>query len=195
MQNMMYGMSDIFFFNVSLTIAYKLYAVTNIFYQFSVNKILPTSEQKKKNKFLIRSIQAISILNLATFVFFITYWTFINRDMSARQLYIFITKVASVLLLFVNSVLWGLTHRLMRKIILKTIIDKTEKKLFRIKRLALILAIVFTLFQANIIWGAYNQGFRDIYTIVNYSAYDLTFTIGKSLVLLMVVRLNLNWKL
>ena len=156
MQNMMYGMSDIFFFNVSLTIAYKLYAVTNIFYQFSVNKILPTSEQKKKNKFLIRSIQAISILNLATFVFFITYWTFINRDMPARQLYIFITKVASVLLLFVNSVLWGLTHRLMRKIILKTIIDKTEKKLFRIKRLALILAIVFTLFQANIIWGAYN---------------------------------------
>ena len=76
--------------------------------------------------------------------------------MGALQLYIFIVRVAVLLLLTFNSVLFGLTHRLMRKIIVKTIIDKTEKKLFRIKRLALILMIVFIVFQANILWGIYN---------------------------------------
>ena len=156
MDNLMYGIADIFFFNVSLTIAYKLYAATNIFYQFSVNKILPTSEQKLRNKFMIRLIQGISVINLAVYVFLNTYWTFINRNMGALQLYIFIVRVAVLLLLTFNSVLFGLTHRLMRKIIVKTIIDKTEKKLFRIKRLALILMIVFIVFQANILWGIYN---------------------------------------
>ena len=46
---------DALLYNMSLLMAFKLYKVSNNFYEFTVNGTLPEKKQKKKDKLIIIS--------------------------------------------------------------------------------------------------------------------------------------------
>ena len=73
--------SDIFLFNISLYMGYKLHSITNNFYQFAMNGRLPEEASIKRNKIVLRMINLVCLLDMLTLVFLNIYWTFINRNM------------------------------------------------------------------------------------------------------------------
>jgi len=117
------GIADIFLFNITLLMAFKMYTITNNFYEFAVNGRLPENESMNKNKLILRLIWAVSITDLLVYIFFCTYWTFINRDMEALTVFIFSHTSVLILEMICNAFLFYWSYCKFKKTLQKTIVD------------------------------------------------------------------------
>jgi len=87
-----FGVSDIYMFNFSILMGFKTYTVFNNMYEFAVRGNLPTKREKKRNKILLKSFYTFSIVEACVFVFFNTYWTYMNRDINSLRFFNFLNK-------------------------------------------------------------------------------------------------------
>ena len=113
--HVLFGATDITLFNISMYISFSLYTVTNSVYKFAVYGRLPSIEKKKRNKRIIHLIWAILWIEVLVYIWFNIYWTFIKRDIHTLYIFIFCNNVVQTCMTAMNSILWFVSFRLLRK--------------------------------------------------------------------------------
>ena len=159
--NIFFGVSDIYMFNFSILMGFKTYTVFNNMYQFAVKGDLPEKKAKRRNKRFLYAIYAFSIIETILFVFFNTYWTFINRNISTLRYYNFFNRCMQILLILTNTSLFIIATIRIRQTLKFTMVDARQKNLFRTRCLSLSFAIVYMLIAINLVWGLFCKGRRD----------------------------------
>lgn len=93
-------------FNFSILMGFKTYTVFNNMHKFAVKGDLPEKKAKRRNKRFLYAIYAVSIIETILFVFFNTYWTFINRNIETLRYYNFFNRCIQILLIILNTSLF-----------------------------------------------------------------------------------------
>ena len=88
-----YGTSDILLFNLSLYMAYKLYTISNNFYEFAVNDRLTSESVQRRNRYILLLIITSSVCDLCVYVFLNAFWTFIDRNIPRLDFFVFINRI------------------------------------------------------------------------------------------------------
>ena len=152
------GIMDALLYNMSLLMAFKLYKVSNNFYEFTINGTLPEKKQKKKDKLIIRLIWAVSIVDLLIYLFLCIYWTFINRDISSLHNYISYNRIISICVMLANSTLNYLSLRKFRKTLRKSKFTDKQTKIFMLKRMLISMIVLFIALSFAVIFDIYASG-------------------------------------
>ena len=107
----------------------------------------------------------------------------------------FSVKAFEAILVIVNTVLFGLAHRHIRMTLAHSVIDRKQKRLFLLKSLNFVLAIMFFFLALNICWAIYSQGLQDVWSYINYVFYSYCYISIEAILFIMLWGLNLDWKL
>ena len=150
------GSTDIFLFNISLSLGFKLYSVTNVFYEFVFKNRLPELKEKRKNKLILRLIWIGSIADLTIFVFMNIFWTYIDRDIYSLNTFLFWNRVVEVLMILFNSVLFFMSYRKFGKTLKGALVDIRQKKIFMARRMMLIMGILYFSLDFILFLGLYS---------------------------------------
>ena len=122
-----FGSTDIFLFNVSILLGFKQYSVSSSVYEFAVKGNLPSKNIKRRNQIILYTIWALSIAEIASYIFFNTYWTFHSRDMYSLSIFNFSNKIWQAIFTIVNALLFLASHLLIRRTLNYTIVDQRER--------------------------------------------------------------------
>ena len=189
------GTTDIFLFNISMNIGYKLFTVTNNFYQFAVNGRLPEESAKRKKIIILRLINIFSIFMLCLLIFMNTYWTYINRDMVSLAWFNFYTKLFQLSMTLLNSVLFFYSHRKFRSTLNETIVPSHQKKLFMAKKMMLSMGILYLFVDLVLIFDLVTGLHGDVTNFIGAVLYSLLYLIVNYLIFAIIIGLNLDFSL
>ena len=186
---------DALLYNMSLLMAFKLYKVSNNFYEFTVNGTLPEKKQKKKDKLIIRLIWAVSIVDLIIYLFLCIYWTFINRDISTLHKYISYNRIVSISVMLANSALNFLSLRKFRKTLRKSKFTDKQTKIFMLKRMLISMIVLFIALSLAVVFDIYASGRNQTIALAFSIAFDIIWTCITMVLLLVVLGFNIDFRL
>ena len=186
---------DALLYNMSLLMAFKLYKVSNNFYEFTVNGTLPEKKQKKKDKLIIRLIWAVSIVDLIIYLFLCIYWTFINRDISTLHSYISYNRIVSISVMLANSALNFLSLRKFRKTLRKSKFTDKQTKIFMLKRMLISMIVLFIALSLAVVFDIYASGQSQTIALAFSIAFDIIWTCITMVLLLVVLGFNIDFRL
>ena len=186
---------DALLYNMSLLMAFKLYKVSNNFYEFTVNGTLPEKKQKKKDKLIIRLIWAVSIVDLIIYLFLCIYWTFINRDISTLHNYISYNRIVSISVMLANSALNFLSLRKFRKTLRKSKFTDKQTKIFMLKRMLISMIVLFIALSLAVVFDIYASGQSQTIALAFSIAFDIIWTCITMVLLLVVLGFNIDFRL
>ena len=155
-EDIFFGISDILLFSLSLYMAYKLYTVSNNFYEFAVNGRLTSESVQKRNRYILLFIFVSSSCDLFVFLFLNVYWTYIERDIPKLDLFMFVNRIYQMLLCVTNAFLFYWSYRMFKKTFKETIIDKRYKRLFRAQRMMFCMGAFYLGLICTILFGLYS---------------------------------------
>ena len=188
-------MTDTLILNVTLYMGFRLNAVVRNFYEFAINGRLTSEATLTRNKRIIRLIWFISCFDLFIYLFTNIYWTYINVNFYALDLFIFGDKTYQISIGLLNSSLFFWSHHIFSTTLRETIVDRKWKKLFFARNLMLIMGISYLVHDIIIFFGFYTLSLYNVETLVQHALFDLTYIIIVVTQLLMVLGLNLSFRL
>lgn len=86
-QRLIWGMSDIIIYTISLIMGFRIYVLSNELHFFAIEGCLPCEKTKKRNNTILRAIAIIAFVDWVAYVFLNTFWTFVDRDVHAMRLF------------------------------------------------------------------------------------------------------------
>ena len=110
-----YGSGEILLFNMSILIGYKLYLEIDNLYEFAVKGNLMSTWRRRRNHCILVSLWALSGINVSVYIFFNTYWTFIERDMYTLQIFNFVNRLSDIGFMSLNAFLYFLAYIYLNK--------------------------------------------------------------------------------
>ena len=189
------GTMDVLLYNITLLMAFKLYNVSNSFYEFTINGTLPEKKLKKRNKLIIRLIWAVSIVDLIVYVLLCIYWTFINRDINTLHVYISYNRLFGIIVMVANSALNLLSLRKFRKTLKKAKVSDKQTKIFMLKRMLISMTVLFFALSFAVVFDIYASGRNETVALVFSIFFDIIWTCITVVLLLMVLGFNIDFRL
>ena len=189
------GTTDVFLFNVCIVLGFKFYTVINDLYEFSVKGNLPTKLAIKCNKLILNTIWIASIADLFLYIFFNTYWTFGSRNMEALRIFNFANRLVQIALIFLVTLLFVLTYRLIRMTLALTHVDKRQKNIWNTKSYMLILSVIFGVYTGVIFWAMLEQDSHTVQSMINYIVQDFIYIIIVATIFMVIITINLDFRL
>jgi len=189
------GTTDVFLFNVCIVLGFKFYTVINDLYEFSVKGNLPTKLAIKCNKLILNTIWIASIADLFLYIFLNTYWTFGSRNMEALRIFNFANRSVQIALIFLVTLLFAFTYRLIKRTLALTHIDKRQKNIWNTKSLMLILSVIFGVNTGVIFWAMLEQGSHTVQSMINYIVQNFIYMIIVTAIFMVIITINLDFRL
>ena len=94
-----------------------------------------------------------------------------------------------------NAILFYLSYFKTAQTLKHTKFDSRQKNLLRARKLALFIAICYTVITGCLIWSLYTQGFKDIQALFNYLVATLMYYCAEVLCFVSLVNINLDFRL
>lgn len=112
-QRLIWGVSDILIYFISLIVGFRIYCLVNTVNHFALEGRLPTQKSIKRNKTILKAIIVFAIVDGVAFVFFNTFWTFVVENFHAAEFFNTVNGLSQVILMLVNCLLYVLAYRLL----------------------------------------------------------------------------------